>query len=276
MKKYLIVSIAVLLCILLIGCSSGESQVQSVALDKEVKYENISSLKVNESWPERDGDNLIYIDLPDKGLITLSGGNMVEISGKLYLSDEDIHDYVYDFFKGLYKDGSITPSDGVDPDDINYTHDSLKSTAQAAIDFVFPDDGAKYKGYCRVVTNGGLYGYVIAAVPESSFDEMKKTLELCVATLSTEFVPTVDTGQIPATARYSVGDKVEITGIVIKISNNSFTLQKDNLEFKCFPATTGVLKYITEGSTMKVEGSVLTKSAVSVNLENVIIDDFGD
>lgn len=75
---------------------------------------------------------------------------------------------------------------------------------------------------------------------------------------------------------YDVGEYVDVTGKVVKVSGTSFWLEKDNgIQFKCTPPNSGVLEYIQVGKTMDVNGRVLSTSAMSVNLENVTFSDYG-
>lgn len=75
---------------------------------------------------------------------------------------------------------------------------------------------------------------------------------------------------------YDVGEYVDVTGKVVKVSGNSFWLENANgIQFKCTPPNSGVIEYIQVGKTMDVTGKVLSTSAMSVNLENVTFSDYG-
>lgn len=82
---------------------------------------------------------------------------------------------------------------------------------------------------------------------------------------------------VDATSKYKVGKYVDdIKGRVTKVGSNAFWLNgNDGIEYKCFPASTGVLEYIIVGNMMTVSGKVLSTSKMSCNLENVYFNSYG-
>lgn len=82
---------------------------------------------------------------------------------------------------------------------------------------------------------------------------------------------------INANTKYNAGQIVSnISGTVKSVASNDFILTGDDgVEYKCKPASTGVLKYIVVGNHMVVSGTVESTSQMSANLKQVTFSDYG-